>query len=261
MRCTKCGFISFDFNRVCPKCNRELGDEQRKLNLPFFRPDPPQLLGRLMGEAAYADGDIHTEPAAFEDLPIDSELDARLAVSFSGLEENLSPYEEDHNVVSLEPENIEPIPSYDETQVEDFRLDLEDVSLDEPGAASAVKAGDEEDLLDLEIEDDLFAGHPEKDSSIIEMPSQELFEKGASATEDSFSLDDLSFDDLDLEGPGISNSTEESHEINKPDDRPLPEPKAFEDLFQEDNPEGLTREIDMKKFKKDLKNISPEKNR
>jgi hypothetical protein len=259
MRCTKCGFISFDFNRVCPKCNRELGDEQRKLNLPFFRPDPPQLLGRLMGEDAYADGDIQMEPAAFEDLPINVEPDARLTASFSGLEENLSMHEEEHDVVSLEPENIKPIPSYDETQAEDFRLDLEDVSLDEPEAASAVKAGAEEDLLDLEIEDDLFAGHPEKDSSIIERPSRESSEKGASAAEDSFNLDDLSFDDLDLEEPAGSNSTAEPHGIDKPDDRPLPEPKAFLDLLQEDNPEGLTREIDMKKFKKDIENISRKK--
>jgi hypothetical protein len=261
MRCTKCGFISFDFNRVCPKCNRELGDEQRKLNLPFFRPDPPQLLGRLMGDATYADEDIHAEPTAFEDLPIDREIDPGLAASFSGLEENLSLHEEDHDVVSLEPEEIEPAPSLDESQVEDFRLDLEDMSLYEPEAASTVMARDEEDLLDLEIEDDLFAGHPEKDSAVIEKPSNELSQKGASETGDSFSMDDLSFDDLDLEGPGISNSIAESHEATKPEDRQLSEPKPFKDLFQEDNPEGLTREIDMKKFRKDLENISREKNR
>jgi hypothetical protein len=257
MRCTKCGFISFDFNRVCPKCNRELGDEQRKLNLPFFRPDPPQLLGRLMGEAAYAGGDIHTEPMAFEDLPVDSEAIAGLETSFSGLEEDISLHEEDHDVVFLEPE-IEPEP-FDETQIEDFRLDLEDVSMGAPEAASAVKAGNEEDLLELEIEDDLFVIQPEENPAVIETPSKELSEKRTPATEDIFNLDDLSFDDLDLEGPGPSDATAESHETNKPDERPLLEPKAFEGLFQEDNPEGLTREIDMKKFKKDLDRLSWEK--
>jgi len=51
MKCPKCGYISFDFHQVCPKCSKDISAEQQKLNLPAFRPDPPSLLGALMGEA------------------------------------------------------------------------------------------------------------------------------------------------------------------------------------------------------------------
>lgn len=51
MKCPKCGYISFDFHQVCPKCSKDISAEQQKLNLPGFRPDPPSLLGALMGEA------------------------------------------------------------------------------------------------------------------------------------------------------------------------------------------------------------------
>ena len=51
MRCPKCGYVSFDYNQVCPKCTKDVSAEQAKLNLFAFRPDPPSLLGALTGEA------------------------------------------------------------------------------------------------------------------------------------------------------------------------------------------------------------------
>jgi hypothetical protein len=50
MKCPKCGYISFDYNLTCPKCDRDISAEQEKLNLPSFRPDTPALLGALTGE-------------------------------------------------------------------------------------------------------------------------------------------------------------------------------------------------------------------
>ncbi len=52
MKCPKCGYISFDYNQVCPKCNKDIGKEQEKLNLPGFKPDPPYLLEALTGAAS-----------------------------------------------------------------------------------------------------------------------------------------------------------------------------------------------------------------
>ncbi len=49
MRCPKCGYISFDHNQICPKCNKDISDEQAKLNLPTYKSNPPQLLGMLVG--------------------------------------------------------------------------------------------------------------------------------------------------------------------------------------------------------------------
>lgn len=51
MRCPKCHYISFDYNQVCPKCNKDISVEQEKLNIPAFKPDPPSLLGALLGDA------------------------------------------------------------------------------------------------------------------------------------------------------------------------------------------------------------------
>ena len=51
MKCPKCGYVSFDYNLTCPKCERDISLEQEKLHLPSFRPEPPSLLGALTGEA------------------------------------------------------------------------------------------------------------------------------------------------------------------------------------------------------------------
>ncbi len=50
MKCPKCGYISFDYNQVCPKCSKDISAEQARLNLPAFRPDTPFLLEMLIGE-------------------------------------------------------------------------------------------------------------------------------------------------------------------------------------------------------------------
>jgi hypothetical protein len=49
MRCPKCGYISFDYNKFCPKCNKDISDEQAKLNLHNYRHNAPSLLGMLVG--------------------------------------------------------------------------------------------------------------------------------------------------------------------------------------------------------------------
>ena len=51
MKCPKCGYVSFDYNLTCPKCNKDITAEQQKLNLLALRPDPPSLLGALLGQA------------------------------------------------------------------------------------------------------------------------------------------------------------------------------------------------------------------
>ena len=55
MKCPKCDYISFDYNQVCPKCEKDISGEQAKLNLPRYRPNPPYLLARLTGEIYESD--------------------------------------------------------------------------------------------------------------------------------------------------------------------------------------------------------------
>lgn len=54
MKCPKCGYVSFDHHQVCPKCSRDVLAEQRRLNLPDYKPDPPFFLGALTGESGSA---------------------------------------------------------------------------------------------------------------------------------------------------------------------------------------------------------------
>jgi hypothetical protein len=258
MRCTKCGFISFDFNRVCPKCNRELMDEQRKLNLPSFRPDPPQLLRNLVGRTPDEEVGIRQEPdIALGEATADHEIDTGLDASFTDFEDDAYVYEreEDHDVVSLEPEEPGLSPSIPETGAGavDLNLELEDILLKGPDAVSKTEAENDEVLLDLLINDDLFVGGQEKNIHIAEELSGKETGGPGSAEEDlSFNLDNLSFDDLDLEMSQVLESTNEPYDTSQPGDEALNEKRPLEEFLLDDNPEGLTREIDMKKFRKDL---------
>ncbi len=58
MKCSKCGYTSFDYNQRCPKCNKDLTQEREWINLPPFKPNPPSLLGHLKPEAAASDLDM-----------------------------------------------------------------------------------------------------------------------------------------------------------------------------------------------------------
>jgi hypothetical protein len=75
MKCPKCGYISFDYNLSCPKCNKDISSEQEKLHIPAFRPDPPFLLGALTGEAN--ESQIGPAPAASQ-IPFEKEADISL---------------------------------------------------------------------------------------------------------------------------------------------------------------------------------------
>jgi len=68
MKCPKCDYVSFDYNQVCPKCEKDISDEQAKLNLPQYRPNPPYLLAMLTGEIYESDVDDRGAPAIGTEL-------------------------------------------------------------------------------------------------------------------------------------------------------------------------------------------------
>jgi hypothetical protein len=261
MRCTKCGFISFDFNQVCPKCNRELADEQKKLNLPSFRPDPPQLLGRLVGEGYDADIDI---PAGHEvstgENNADLEINTGLENSFTGLEEDKFTYagDEEFDVISLEPDEpgLSPSLTEDEGQAGDLNFELEEVPSEESIAASGLTTQNEDEFLDLMIDNEDLSAEPQETDLLIDGEPSDIgipaAEKDAIEDNDvAFNLDDLSFDDLDLEMPHTSESEIESFDSPLAEATSSAQTGSIEELILEDNPEGLTTEIDMKKFRKE----------
>jgi len=85
MKCPKCGYISFDYNLSCPKCNKDISTEQEKLHIPAFRPDPPFLLGSLTGEANESHiGPSHSGPHTAVEKDADISLDEPASPDDSG---------------------------------------------------------------------------------------------------------------------------------------------------------------------------------
>ena len=80
MKCPKCGYISFDYNQVCPKCNKDITGEQERLNIPAFRPEPLSLLSALIGDA----DESQTDMRAGGDYSVDDGHEADLSFDDSG---------------------------------------------------------------------------------------------------------------------------------------------------------------------------------
>ncbi len=77
MKCPKCGYISFDYNQVCPKCNKDISSEQAKLNIPPFQPNPPSLLGALTGDVNESQIGLQVDTSAiFEETVVEDMGDA-----------------------------------------------------------------------------------------------------------------------------------------------------------------------------------------
>lgn len=261
MKCKKCGFISFDFNQYCPKCNRALSEEQRSLNLPAFRPEPPMLLRRLLGDA-YDDGDVDLIPDRHTVMEEPAAGGAGLDDSLSGLAEDevLLEDEEEFDVVSPPPS----LKSKSGSGPKDKEpvLDLDDISAGVDEEVAAPGRRDEEDDLDLVLEgDDLIL-----DESMVESyggtrtpdKRDKPAKKEGDREEDvSFSLDDLSFEDLDIEDGGSPDSEDSQDKAPDTDNAPAAEFDVFKDsgtmeaFYLDSNAEGLTKEIDMKKFRRD----------
>lgn len=63
MKCPKCNYTSFDFNRTCPKCGNNNTDELTRLNLSQNKPNPPFFLASLMEMEDTANPEIHGDDA------------------------------------------------------------------------------------------------------------------------------------------------------------------------------------------------------
>ena len=52
MKCPKCGYISFDHNEVCPKCNKNIAALRDSMSLPSYKAAPLSMLKSLTEEAS-----------------------------------------------------------------------------------------------------------------------------------------------------------------------------------------------------------------
>jgi len=189
MKCPKCGYISFDFNQTCPKCNKDISAEQQKLNIPPFKPTPHFLLGALLGETGEPGADLKIELApgarpaestpdvvSLEDLeklhPDDSEQQLREEApsEFAGPEELISiedlsmpeavsaeepTQEQMSEEISLEELELPTSMPATGPRREEFSLDLDEITLEgtEPEAVTAAEPTQEQMPEEISFEE------------------------------------------------------------------------------------------------------------
>jgi len=148
MKCQKCSYISFDYNGMCPKCNKDLASERKKMNLPGYKLNPPFFLGSLTGDLSDSRFGIEVgaltgkEDIEMKDLEMHLDIetsqeetgkpqpgevpkfDSREIVTDIDLEDPLGlQFEQEDKEISMKQE--------DELDEGDISLDLGDLSLDE----------------------------------------------------------------------------------------------------------------------------------
>lgn len=278
MKCPKCAYISFDHNQVCPKCSKDLSGEQRKLNLPAFRPAPPSLLGALTGEAGDSHAGINMDEsggifvdtqetafspedsqtieameAAFEDsqsLEMEIEATPEPGVHFPAGEE---PEEESPELEDLVLDADEALPKADEAAEEDIvSLDFEDFSSDETEIAFDEELTESAPISDLEL------GEGEDEISLkteaLSLEDTEISpatETGDEEDEISLDFSDLSIEESESDRESLVESEEEL--AMDLDDLLLDETEAEEEVPSKgtalDTGELVTSEIDLQKLK------------
>ena len=154
MRCAKCNYISFDYNQICPKCNKDLKDIQVQLNLPDFQPSPPSFLGMMVGDGndSSVNLEIGLPPHLDEIGPGD---DVGLEVSEDMLtEEPATETGEPELDLSFDTEEPEVVGDIEE---EDVISDVKESEIEDIGAVEKVAelVSDGETRLEEEISSDI----------------------------------------------------------------------------------------------------------
>ena len=226
MKCPKCGYISFDNNQVCPKCNRDISHEQEKLNFPAFRPNPPSLLGDLTGEVIESNVDMQIDQSYVGDVSTDivTEEEAHYEdsgftdmgeVTFddsSALDKGDIMFSDSQMDVDLElgeSDEFAASDSFDSLPQEESVADLD---LDSLNDSSEINMGadrpkaDEDEGISLAM-DDLVEEEPEMEGMApFESPDNEQ------TGEASFDIGDLSMEEPESMGESKAEETEEEGE-------------------------------------------------
>ena len=185
MKCPKCGYISFDYNEVCPKCNKNIAALRDKMSLPSYKAAPLSMLKALTGEASDSNADISVQVS--EDTASVLEEEEGLSLEDSQAIEAMEKTFKDSQEFDMQLETtLDEV--WDETPREDaadLSLDLEDLPIDD----ARLEPAQPEDAAEIEtiVDSDLLpteGGDPDKTA---------LFEpvEGDDDTT-GFNLDDLS---------------------------------------------------------------------
>ncbi len=185
MKCPKCGYISFDYNEVCPKCNKNIAALRDKMSLPSYKAAPLSMLKALTGEASDSDAGISVQVS--EDTASVLEEEEGLSLEDSQAIEAMEKTFKDSQEFDMQLETtLDEV--WDETPKEDaadLSLDIEDLPIED----ARFEPAQAEDAAEIEtiVDSDLLTtegGDPEKTA---------LFEAVEADEETTgFNLDDLS---------------------------------------------------------------------
>ncbi|UCG22262.1 MAG: hypothetical protein JSU80_06720 [Deltaproteobacteria bacterium] len=157
MRCSKCGYVSFDHLNNCPKCSKDLSTVREDLNLLDFRPEVPFLLGSLVGEMEGGGGQQELSLTQETELELGGlgmgEPSASEGIDMGDLEipsEDNSSDEVSLSEIALD--DLETIEASSMGDAEGGELQLDDLAELSSGDSSA--AEEDEGFLGLEIEAD-----------------------------------------------------------------------------------------------------------
>lgn len=226
MKCPKCGYISFDYNEVCPKCNKNIAALRDKMSLPSYKAAPLSMLKALTGEASDTDADISVQVS--DDTTSVLEEEEGLSLEDSQAIEAMEKTFKDSQEFDMQLETtLDEV--WDETPKEDaadLSLDIEDLAIEDARfePAQAVDAAEIETIVDSDLLP-TEGGDPEKTA---------LFESVEADEETTgFNLDDLSQsesgpisevtlqekaeDDVPIDLEGLASALEEpTKNLNQP---------------------------------------------
>jgi hypothetical protein len=265
MKCQKCGYISFDGNQFCPKCNKDISDEITRLNLPLYKINPPSLLGRLSGESKESDlsyqmdtsgatGNVTQGGAAStaQDMVTSEAMEPsfddtqKFEIQFESVPEEAHESSlESVDSSDLTSETVEVDLSREES-VEDLSAALDDLTFEESEVTLADSDESPIDEIDLDAE---FSGSEISDTEdIAAMESPPLEEEPVSLDLEELSIDesDIVIDEAPLEEAPLEENLEEGSLEMEGMDSDL---KAPEDAL---DTAGLTDEKEAKEIDEDF---------
>jgi hypothetical protein len=232
MKCPKCGYMSFDFNQICPKCNKDISVLRDKMSLPSFRPAPPSLLGALTGEAS--DSNIGLSgggSGAFTDTGGETPFSPEDSQTIEAMEEAFEDSQSLEMQLEAAPEEGIHFPT-DESD-ESLSEDLEDLIIDTSDVPSIETEPEmEEDAVSLDFDDlsgdeaeiafdeDIIAGGENSDNLSLDLDPLELETEPETASldlDDSLDEEQLTVLDENITEAGEDEFSLEVEELN-PDD-------------------------------------------
>ncbi|MFC1843457.1 hypothetical protein ACFLZ5_01540 [Thermodesulfobacteriota bacterium] len=196
MRCSKCGFISFDHLLSCAKCGKDISEVATELQGTSIKVDPPMFLSGAL--AAFSESE-----ESFEEQAMDAEVDE--GIDFD---------------MGMDADEEEPIEMADSGEDVDFSIEEEEVAQGaeeievaeeadisfaepEPEEAVDVEMEAEEEAVEVEVSDESFEeldflGTPDEEEGGLEFDLEDFMEEMDDEKPKTASSEDGTDVDLDL---------------------------------------------------------------